>query len=275
MRKMLRLLFLIPVLVPIACHKAAEPVEPVTPADTYELVWSDEFDYEGLPDTAKWSYDTEGNSWGWGNSESQFYTDSRPENAMAEGGKLYITARKESWQGRNFTSARLITKYKGDWLYGKVVVRAKLPGGRGLWPAIWMLPTDWSYGEWPASGEIDIMEHVGYMPDSVFASVHTRSFNHTIGTQKTKGRFIDDPYGTFHDYSLEWDENTIRMFVDGQLYFIFANSGKGFEEWPFDRRFHLLLNVAVGGSWGGAQGIDLSVFPQQMVVDYVRVYQRK
>jgi beta-glucanase (GH16 family) len=127
---------------------------------TYNLVWSDEFDYTGLPDTTKWSYDVGGS--GWGNQELQYYTYRRTDNARVEEGKLIIEAIKESYSGMNYTSARLVTKNQGDWLYGKIEVSAMLPKGRGTWPAIWMLPTDWEYGGWPSSGEIDIMEHVGY-----------------------------------------------------------------------------------------------------------------
>ena len=130
----------------------------------YKLVWSDEFNYSGLPDSKKWSYDTSGNASGWGNNEAQYYTNAQLKNAEVKDGCLHINAIKEDFEGKKYTSARLVTKSKGDWLYGKVEVRAKLPEGRGMWPAIWMLPTDWSYGGWPASGEIDIMENVGYDP---------------------------------------------------------------------------------------------------------------
>ena len=147
-------------------------------AQEYELVWSDEFDYTGLPNSEKWSYDVGGS--GWGNNELQYYTENRTENARVENGNLIIEARKESYGGNNYTSARLITKSQGDWLYGKIEVRAKLPGGRGAWPAIWMLPTDWAYGGWPSSGEIDIMEYVGYDPGVVHGTVHTESYNHTL-----------------------------------------------------------------------------------------------
>lgn len=153
----------------------------------WKLVWDEEFDYTGLPDSTKWSYDTAGNAWGWGNHEAQYYTVAWPENARVEGGVLKITALKEAMGGKEYTSARLLTKGKGDWLYGRFEIRAKLPTGRGAWPAIWMLPTDWEYGGWPASGEIDIMENVGFDPDTIVASAHTQSYYHSIGTQKTPG----------------------------------------------------------------------------------------
>ena len=236
-----------------------------------KLVWSDEFNYTGLPDSSKWGYDVGGH--GWGNNELQFYTKGKPENARVEGGHLVIEARKETHENREYTSARLVTKNKGDWKYGRIEVKAKLPQGRGVWPAIWMLPTEWKYGGWPASGEIDIMEFVGYLPDSVYGSIHTKSFNHAIGTQKTKGLMYKDLSKAFHVYAVDWSENKIDFYVDDVHYMTFENTGKGSAEWPFDQAFHLILNIAVGGNWGGKMGIDPSVYPQRMEVDYVRVYQ--
>lgn len=242
------------------------------PASKWKLVWSDEFGYQGLPDSLKWSYDTGGH--GWGNNELQFYTRADSGNVWVKDGALFITARKKPQGERNYTSARLVSKGKGDFLYGRIEVRAKLPAGRGLWPAIWMLPTDWKYGGWPASGEIDIMEHVGYNPDTVFASTHTKKFNHMIGTQTTRGIRTPNPYDQFHIYAIEWSAEKIDFFLNDTRYLTFRNSGKGPEEWPFDQKFHLLLNLAVGGNWGGAKGLDESVFPRSLVVDYVRVYQQ-
>jgi beta-glucanase (GH16 family) len=236
-----------------------------------KLVWSDEFNYTGLPDSTKWSYDTGGN--GWGNNEKQYYTQKKPENASVKNGVLSITAVKENFGGASYTSARLVSKNRGDWKYGRFEVRAKMPEGRGLWPAIWMLPTDWKYGDWPASGEIDIMEHVGYLPDSVFGTVHTGAYNHGIGTQKGAKVFRSDLSDAFHVYILDWTENAIKIFIDDELYFTYTNEKKTHQEWPFDQRFHLLLNVAIGGNWSGKMGIDDAVFPQALKVDYVRVYQ--
>jgi beta-glucanase (GH16 family) len=241
----------------------------------YSLVWSDEFDYSGLPDAKKWSWDVDGNASGWGNNEAQFYTKDRIQNAAVKDGFLTITAIKEDFQGKKYTSARLVTKSKGDWLYGRVEVRAKLPEGRGMWPAIWMLPTDWEYGGWPSSGEIDIMENVGYDPYVIVASAHTKSYNHVQRTQKNNKITIQNCYTDFHVYALEWEAMEYRVFVDDQLYFTFKNEGTGFKEWPFDQKFHLLLNLAVGGNWGGSKGVDDTIFPRSMVVDYVRVYQKK
>lgn len=240
----------------------------------WKLIWSEEFDYTGFPDSTKWSYDTEGNVYQWGNNEAQYYTSGRKENAWVSDGVLRITALKEPMEGRSYTSARLITKGKGDWLYGRFEIRAKLPTGRGTWPAIWMLPTDWEYGDWPKSGEIDIMENVGYDPDTIVGSSHTEKYNHAIGTQKNAKIACTDCYKAFHVYALEWEEDEYRLYVDDQLYFTFKNEGTGYEVWPYDKRFHILLNLAIGGNWGGQKGIDDSLFPHVFEIDYVRVYKK-
>lgn len=258
-----------------ACSKRdkldiSEPEKPLEPA--YKLVWSDEFDYSGLPDATKWSYDVGGH--GWGNGESQFYTNARLKNAEVKNGLLHITAIKEDFEGKNYTSARLVTKAKGDWLYGQIVVRAKLPDGYGMWPAIWMLPTDRNYGGGFESGEIDIMENLGYLPHFIVATVQTKLFNHMQGTHKQSAIAITDCYTEFHDYILEWEPSELRFYVDKQLYFAYKNDLAGFHSWPFDKRFHLILNVAVGGTYGGALGIDDRIFPRTMIVDYVRVFQK-
>lgn len=241
-----------------------------------KLVWSDEFNYVGLPDSTKWVYDQAHgcpSNCGWGNNESQYYTWDRKENARVANGYLIVEARREQWEDAKYTSARLVTRNKGDWKYGRIEIRAKLPKGRGLWPAIWMLPTDWEYGGWPKSGEIDIMEHVGYQPDSIFGTVHTGAYNGMIGTQKVKGLFLNDVYTDFHVYAIDWTEQSISFYIDNKLYNVFSNERTNTDSWPFDQRFHLLINIAVGGNWGGKHGIDDAVFPQKMLVDYVRVYQ--
>jgi len=240
----------------------------------WQLVWFDEFDTDGLPDTTRWNYDTLGNEYGWGNNEKQWYTVAKPENCRIENGILVITARREKTGNKEYSSARLTTKNKGDWKYGKIEVRAKLPTGNGTWPAIWMLPTDSKYGGWPKCGEIDIMEHVGFNPDTVFSTVHTGKFNHMIGTQVGKKTGLPTATTDFHVYTTEWEENEIRSYVDGKLYFTFKNNGEGFQAWPFDQPFHLILNLAIGGGLGGKKGIDDSKFPHRFEVDYVRVYQK-
>jgi len=232
-------------------------------------MWSDEFEYSGAPDNSKWSYDLGGG--GWGNNELQYYT-SRLENVSVQNGKLRINTIKENYGGLAYTSARLVTKYKGDWLYGRIEINAKVPEGRGTWAAIWMLPTDWAYGGWPNSGEIDIMEFVGYDPGTVYGTIHTEAYHGADG----RGTHIDiaDASSAFHTYAIEWDEDTIHILADDQIYYSYPDYGTGSDRWPFNKRFHLLLNIAVGGNWGGAQGVDTTIFPQSMEIDYVRVYQK-
>lgn len=248
------------------------------PQDTtragWTLVWSDEFSTDGLPDAKKWGYDVGAS--GWGNNEKEYYSAFRKENARVENGNLIIEARKDNYLGHEYSSARLVTTGKGDWTYGRFEIRAKLPYGRGTWPAIWMLPTKWDLGNggWPDNGEIDIMEHVGYDPGVIHGSTHCNKYYFKINTQKTATIKIPDAMTAFHNYVLEWEENEMRIYVDDTLYFTVKNENKGWEYWPFFKDFHLLLNVAVGGDWGGAQGIDDSAFPQKMEVDYVRVYKK-
>ena len=262
------LLLLVAATVLFGCHRQTAP--------KWQLVWSDEFNYSGLPDPAKWGYDVGGG--GWGNQELQYYTEQRKENARVENGSLVIEARREKWEGREYTSCRLISKGKGDWTYGRFEVRAKLPAGRGTWPAIWMLPSVDKYGTWPNGGEIDIMEQVGFDPQVVHASVHTKSYHHSIGTQKTSKIDVPTAPTAFNVYAVEWTPEEIRGYVNQQQFFSFKNErlinpAADYRQWPFDQPFHLILNIAVGGTWGGAQGIDETIWPQRMEVDYVRVYE--
>jgi beta-glucanase (GH16 family) len=265
-------------LTPLMMLMALSIVEHTSNAQTQftKLVWADEFNYNGLPDSVKWSYD-KGNGCpdicGWGNNELQYYTHKRLQNARVKKGKLIIEARKEIFENAKYTSARLVSKSKGDWKYGRIEAKAKLPAGRGMWPAIWMLPTKWEYGGWPHSGEIDIMENVGYWPDSALSTIHTGAYNGMINTQKTQGVNRNDLSKVFHVYAVEWTENTLSFFIDNVMYHQFKNDHTNSEAWPFDKDFHVLLNVAVGGNWGGKYGVDDSIFPQKMEVDYVRVYQ--
>jgi beta-glucanase (GH16 family) len=235
----------------------------------WSLVWSDEFNYKGLPDSTKWNYDVGGH--GWGNNELQFYTSKRKENARVEDGKLIIEAKKEKWENRNYTSARLITKGKGDWQYGKIEVSAKIPSGLGTWPAIWMLGSTTPL-RWPDDGEIDIMEHVGFDQGRVHGSIHCKKYHHSIGTQKTAQVMVPDCSDKFHIYSVEWDKEHVAVALDGKVFFSFKNEHSGYDAWPFDNKMHLLLNIAVGGNWGGQKGIDEKIWPRRMEVDYVRVY---
>lgn len=246
------------------------PTPPVTL--TYQLVWSDEFDTGTMPDTTKWSYDAGGN--GWGNNELEYYTSARPENARVAGGNLIIEARKESFGGRNYTSARLLTKNKAQWTYGKFEIRARLPKGKGTWPAIWALAAT-NPLNWPDDGELDIMEEVGYDPNIIYGTAHNKLYNGANGKQKGGNVFIKDAQDSFHVYSMEWTGSQVSWLVDGNVYFTYNNPNLGTDSWPYLKDFFLILNVAIGGNWGGAQGVDDSVFPQSMLVDYVRVYQKK
>ena len=256
-------------------------VETTVPAG-FELVWSDEFDTPGLPDPTKWKYDTFRNKDGWFNNEKQYYAAERLENSRVEDGRLIIEARKEDlgpegfadWGGQDYSSARLITQGQGDWTYGFFEIRAKLPCGVGTWPAIWMLPSDPDV-KWPAGGEIDIMEHVGFEPGVIHHSLHTTAFNFSRGTQKTSQHELTTACDKMHKYQLLWAPKLMMFAVDDQPKFLFQKESEKKARWPFDKPQHLLLNVAVGGTWGGQKGVDPAVFPARMEVDYVRVYQPK
>jgi beta-glucanase (GH16 family) len=240
------------------------------------LVWADEFNYTGLPDTTKWGYDVGDGcpkNCGWGNNEMQYYTANRKENARVEDGHLVIEAHHETMVNKTYSSARLVSRGKGDWTYGRMDIRAKIPQGLGVWPAIWMLSTDWSYGGWPESGEIDIMENVGWMPDSLFGTVHTKRFNHIIKTQQSASIFCKTLASEFHTYSIDWDAEKIDFLFDGKAYLTFKNRHEGPDAWPFDRNFYMIFDLAVGGNWGNVKGVDESIWPRRMEVDYVRVYQ--
>lgn len=245
------------------------------PETKWKLVWSDEFEGNHL-DYSKWG--VEQNAFGGGNGEQQIYTD-RKENVRVEGGSLVLEARhdKASVSGtvRDYSSGRVRTKHRGDWRYGRIEVRAKLPVGQGIWPAIWMLPTDEVYGTWAASGEIDIMEMRGQQPSVVLGTLHYGGqWPHNTHTgaefQLKRGTFATD----FHTFAIEWREGEIRWFVDGVHYQTqnkWESSGGPFPS-PFNQRFHLVLNVAVGGQFVGAPDASTE-FPQRMLVDYVRVYE--
>ncbi len=248
---------------------------PGSDIEGWKLVWYDEFDHEGLPDSTRWGY--EPFPPGTVNEELQNYTYEREENARVVGGILIIEARRDFYENHEYSSARLVTKTKGDWTYGRFEIRAKLPTGRGTWPAIWMMPTNNYYGNgsWPDNGEIDIMEHVGYNPGVIHGSIHCDAYNWPAGTQKTATRNITDAQTAYHTYAMEWGPDTLAMFVDSTRYFTFVNEDTGWEAWPFDKNFFIILNVAIGGSWGGQQGVDNTIFPTRMQVEYVRVYEKE
>jgi len=251
------------------------------PATGFTLAWSDEFNGAdgSSPDASKWTYDTGGN--GWGNNELEYYTN-RTQNAQIKSGNLVITAQRETYTGsdgvtRNYTSARLKTQGLFNQAYGRFEARIKIPAGQGMWPAFWMLGNNISSVSWPKCGEIDIMENIGKEPGTVHGSLHSSST--TSRTSDASGpfslpagqHFADD----FHLYAVEWEPGTIRFYVDSNLYSTFTQSQwPAGGAWTFDHPFFILLNVAVGGDWPGSPD-NTTVFPQQMLVDYVRVYTKQ
>ncbi len=237
----------------------------------WKLVWGDEFNVPGQPDPAKWSYE----SGLLRNHELQCYTANRRENARVEDGKLIIEARKEALNGGSFSSASLISRGHGAWTYGRIEVKAKIPAARGTWPAIWMLPNDIGAVPWPRCGEIDIMEHVGYDPGVIHGTLHSEAFNHVKHTQRGSQLLVPTAGSAFHVYAMDWSAERIVIQVDGQSYATYDRKpGDTLAEWPFNKHFYLILNLAIGGAWGGLKGVDDSAFPQRMEVDYVRVYQK-
>ena len=244
------------------------------PKPGWVLVWADEFDGAGLPSPAWWTFETEGNQWGWGNNEAQFYTENRLENACVEEGRLIITARQEPMGGKEYTSARLNTRKLGGWCYGRFEARMKLPSGRGIWPAFWMLPVDNFHGGWPAGGEIDIMEFFGFMPERIYSTIHTFAYNHRRGTQKGSHIEVKNLYDDYHLYAVEWFPDRLDFYVDETKVFSYEKTGAHPAVWPFDQHFYIILNCAVGGDWCYRMGgIGDTPFPQRLEVDYVRVYQ--
>ena len=255
---------------------ADAPAEHLRPPDGWQMAWHDEFDVDGLPDPKKWGNDTFFNKKGWFNHEAQYYSGPRPENAVVSGGRLLITARKESlssqpdWGGQGYTSARLLTRGLAEWTYGFFEIRARLPCGLGTWPAIWMLGTQ---GDWPANGELDIMEHVGRWQGRVLSTVHTLAGNgaHGVGGAIT----VPDACTAFHRYQMLWTERGITFGMDGVEHLNFPRLDVGpagaARVWPFDAPQFLTLNVAIGGDLGGP--VDDAIFPLAMEVDYVRFWQ--
>jgi beta-glucanase (GH16 family) len=238
-----------------------------TEARGWKLVWADEFEYRGLPDPKKWGYE-EGLV---RNNELQFYTKGRAENARVENGALVIEGRREPFRGAQYTAASLVTLGRFAVQFGRVEMRAKLPAARGTWPAFWMMGEDIERVGWPRCGEIDIMEHVGHNPGVIHANVHQIGED---GKHWSKGDQIRVPdcASAFHVYAVEWRPDGLDFFVDDNKYFTFPYQGPG--KWTFDRRCYLLLNLAIGGAWGGQKGVDETAFPQKYVVEYVRVFQQ-
>lgn len=246
----------------------------------YELVWSDEFDTEGLPNNTNWHYDTEANASGWYNNELQYYGVERLKNSEVGNGQLTITAYKESltlsneytnnsapdYGGQDYTSARLITRGKASWTYGFFEIRAKMPCGLGTWPAIWMLGTQ---GDWPEAGEIDIMEHVGQEPNTIHGTLHNQSTANTFGNGGSVN--VPDACTQFHNYQLTWTHESIKIGIDKEVYFTYVNPKTDTDAWPYDQPQYMLLNLAIGGDMAGP--VDDSIFPAKFEVEYVRVYQ--
>lgn len=248
----------------------------LNPDKAYKLVWSDEFNNVGLPDSTKWNYDVGGN--GWGNNEKQFYKEKSIENSFVKDGKLHIVALKKDYENLNYTSARLTTYNRYAIQNGKIEIMAKLPKGSGTWPAIWMLPNTIRTKEetWPLCGEIDIMEHVGKDPNMIHTSLHSQLYNHMINTQITHFEKLSDVFTTFHLYGIEWTSKSIKFLIDNKIFYeaIRGENGKvtSNEGWPFEKPYYLILNLAIGGNWGGE--IDNNIFPSEMQIDYVRMYQK-
>jgi len=235
--------------------------------------WSDEFSGRTV-DKTKWRYDASRNKAGWFNNEKQYYAVDRARNVRVADGALVIEAHKEKltampdWGGQDYSSGKLISRRKLG--YGFYEIRAKLPCARGTWPAIWMLPDG---GTWPDQGEIDIMEMVGWRPNVVHATLHSGLFNHVRGTQRGAETGVPTSCSAFHRYQLDWTPRAITIGVDGRAYMRVANDQPGGHgAWPFDRPYQLILNLAIGGDWGGAKGIDEAALPQAMRVDYVRYW---
>ncbi|MDB5711592.1 MAG: glycoside hydrolase [Sphingomonas bacterium] len=235
--------------------------------------WTDEFDRPRI-DLKLWRFDTSRNKQGWYNNEKQYYAADRRQNARIEGGALVIEARREKlpampdWGGQDFSSAKLVSRQALG--YGFYEVRAKMPCARGTWPAIWLLPDS---GKWPDEGEIDLMEMVGWQPNLVHATLHSALFNHVKGTQRGDEKEVPTSCTEFHRYQLDWQSDAITIGIDGRGYMQVANDqpgGRG--AWPFDRPYQMILNLAIGGDWGGAKGIDDSALPQRMAIDYVRYW---
>lgn len=240
----------------------------------YNLVWADEFNTGNL-DPASWTVETgDGcpNLCGWGNNELEYYTD-RSENIFFQDGKLLIEARKENYNGKAYTSSKIVSRGKKIFKYGRVDIRAKLPKGKGIWPALWMLPQNNVYGGWPTSGEIDIMEMIGHEPHRVYGTLHFGpgpgstqiSRNYTLPGSAI---FNDE----FHVFSLEWKMDQLKIYCDGNLYSTVNKADVGTATWPFNESFFFIFNLAVGGNWPGNPDAT-TYFPQWLIVDYIRVYQ--
>jgi beta-glucanase (GH16 family) len=249
-----------------------------TMGKNWKLVWSDEFNGEGLPDTVKWLFDV--GNWGWGNNELQYYTVGRVENARQENGNLIIEARKND-DGHQWTSARLTTRSKESFLYGRIEFRGKVPSGRGTWSAGWLLGDDYTDElSWPYCGEVDVLENVGYEMNQetgngkTHASVHCGAYYFKLGNQPTSIIDVKNMTDTFHLYTVDWLKDRITILIDGKKYFEYHDASDNLT-WPFDKPQNLIINMAIGGGWGGAKGVDPDLTSAKFILDYVRVYELK
>ncbi|BAX82578.1 hypothetical protein ALGA_4288 [Labilibaculum antarcticum] len=247
-----------------------------TTGEKWVIVWSDEFEKNGLPDSTKWNYDL--GNWGWGNSELQYYTHSRAENARVEDGNLIIEGRKDD-MGQKWTSARLTTRGKVSFLYGKIEFRAKVPHNKGNWAAGWTLGDEYlDELSWPYCGEIDILESVGYEMDDetgngiAHASAHSAARYFKLGNQPTNTVEVKNMNGEYHTYGVEWSPDYVKIYVDDKHYFSYTDNSTELS-WPFGKAQNIILNLAIGGGWGGYYGIDETISSQKMIIDYVRVYE--
>jgi beta-glucanase (GH16 family) len=242
-------------------------------AQKYVQVWGDEFNTSGLPDSTKWNYEVGKIR----NNELQYYTYKRPENARIEDTVLVIEARKESFANAGYTSASIISRGIGDWKYGKIEISAKVAGGKGTWPALWMLPTNNEFGSWPESGEIDIMEYIGVEPQNFYFTTHFKGIDKPEGQHGSSGsgpvRVVRNPWEEFVKFTLIWTPEKIEWYANDIKRHEYKKPADDYRIWPFDREFYLILNLAYGGEWGGYDGVDDSKLPHKFFIDYVRVYQ--
>ena len=256
----------------ISVTQAAAAQSAYNAPEGYTLVWQDEFDKGSELNGDDWTHEVKGS--GWVNNELQNYVNHKtPEgNLVTEirGGKLRITALKEN--GKVY-SGRVYAKVKEGWKYGYIEASIKLPKGKGTWPAFWMMPVN--FRSWPADGEINIMEEVGYHPNYVSSSLHANAHVHSNGTQVTHEMLCQGAEDEFHTYAIKWTHENITTYVDGKVQLSYDNRGKGRDDWPYDDPFYVIFNLAWGGDWGGAQGVDENALPATMEIDYVRVFQKK
>ena len=238
---------------------------------SWRLVWRDEFNRDGRPDPLKWGYEK-----GFvRNKEVQFYTDDRRENARIENGRLVIEARKDGFEGHPVSSASLTTFGRASWTYGRMEVRAKIPTGRGTWPAVWTLGDDFPKVGWPQCGEIDILENVGFDRDKAVFTVHSTKKDGTGHDSWGEGVTVPDLPAAYHVYAVDWSPARIEWRMDGRLVHTFLKDDPRDVQWRFDKPQYLILNLAIGGAWGAQQGVDEAIYPARLEIDYVRIYQRK